>query len=205
VTAAALARDEFLQHGYALLPGLLPDRTRSFLHEYAIKSAAAGKLKPGDANMPDTPCSYGDPFMEALLDVLIPTVEAASGMQLHPTYSYYRVYKRGDRLAPHRDRPSCETSLSITLGYQADQPWPLWIEDSDGAHPVILRGGDGVLYKGIERSHWRDPFDGEHLVQVFLHYVDRRGPYSEWMFDRRKALAGTPIAAQILGRLQAGR
>jgi len=28
-----------------------------------------------------------------------------------------------------------------------------------------------------------------HLVQVFIHFADRRGPYREWRFDKRDWLA----------------
>jgi hypothetical protein len=36
--------------------------------------------------------------------------------------------------------------------------------------------------------HWREPFQGSRLVQVFLHYVDRNGPYADQRFDRRITL-----------------
>ena len=54
--------------------------------------------------------------MEALLETLLPRVEAESGMRLLPTYSYLRVYKRGDVLRRHTDRPACEMSVTLNLG-----------------------------------------------------------------------------------------
>src|SRR6202030_4784459 len=96
----------------------------SLLYRYAGKVTLLGVMDPGDNQVPNTPCSYGDPIMEGLLSKLMPTVEKASGLQVFPTYSYLRVYKDGDVLDRHTDRPSCEISLSLCLGYQASGPWP---------------------------------------------------------------------------------
>jgi alkylated DNA repair dioxygenase AlkB len=96
-----------------------------------------------------------------------------TGETLEPTYSYLRVYKNGDILHRHTDRNACEYSVSITLKReQADDIWPLCLE-TDEVHKVCLEEGDGLIYKGVENSHWRDKFDGERLAQVFLHYVRR--------------------------------
>src|ERR1043165_2766113 len=95
--------ESFTTTGYALLPNLVTERVRSFLYEYALKSAGAGKLKSGDSGVSETPCFYSDAFMEWLLEALLPDVELQSGLSLYPTYSYFRVYKHGDVLARHQD------------------------------------------------------------------------------------------------------
>jgi hypothetical protein len=44
------------------------------------------------------------------------------------------------------------------------------------------------VYRGCEVEHWREEFrapQGSYHVQVFLHYVDANGPYSEFKFDKR--------------------
>ena len=108
---------------------------------------------------------------------------------MFPTYSYFRKYKRDDELRKHKDGPSCEISVSLYLEYEAATPWPLWIDGHEAPAAVPLQPGDAMLYKGVECAHWREPFEGDHLVQVFLHYVDQRGPYAEWKYDKRKSLA----------------
>ena len=40
-----------------------------------------------------------------------------TGLNLKPTYSYWRLYKTGDVLKRHKDRPSCEVSTTLCLGY----------------------------------------------------------------------------------------
>ena len=52
----------------------------------------------------------------------------------------------------------------------------------------MLSPGDGLLYRGIDVFHWREPFQGNRLVQVFLHYVDRNGPHADQKFDGRITL-----------------
>jgi hypothetical protein len=171
-----------------VLRRLLEDRELSLLYRYAGKVALWDVMHPGDSQVANALCSYGDPIMEGLLSKLLPTVEKASGLRLFPTYSYFRVYQSGDVLGRHTDRPSCEVSLSLCLGYEAPAPWPILIEGPRGVVSVSLEAGDGLLYRGIECLHWRSPFEGSRLVQTFLHYVDQQGPYSQWKFDKRPSL-----------------
>lgn len=71
----------------------------------------------GDQQAPNSNSVYGDFLMESLLGMLLPKVEETTGLALSPTYSYYRVYKAGEELKEHCDRPACEVSLSLCLGY----------------------------------------------------------------------------------------
>jgi hypothetical protein len=164
------------------------DPLLGFLWRYAVARAEAGALHAGDHDVPGAACAYGDTVMEHLLERLRPAVEAVTGLQLYPTYSYLRVYRNGDELAAHQDRPACEISLSLNLGQEPAEPWPLWIRSRRGPEPVLLLPGDALLYRGIEREHWRERYPGVRLSQVFLHYVDQAGPHSGWRFDKRDGL-----------------
>jgi hypothetical protein len=188
----------FAKSGYALLRNLVPEALRSFLYEYALKTARNGRLQPGDSSVPGTPCCYSDPFMESFLEMLQPRIEANSGYKLYPTYSYFRVYKHGDILKRHEDRFSCEVSVTASLGYAAEEPWPIWMEVDGVAKSFSLEAGDALLYKGIAIPHWRDRFMGEHAVQTFLHYVDQDGPHRDWKYDKRKGLTTSPLVGRIM-------
>ena len=52
-----------------------------------------------------------------------------------------------------------------------------------------LNPGDMLIYKGNELEHWREPFEGDHCAQVFLHYnnVETQGA-EENLFDGRPHL-----------------
>ncbi len=216
-------RTAFEIQRFVVLPGLLPGGVLRVAHEHAVKRAAAVSLQTDqqDRQVPGTPAVYGDAVMERLMVQIQPLIERVADRALYPTYAYFRVYKHGDVLRPHRDRGACEMTLSVNLGAVPDTPWLLWIEDPDGRVDVSddragavagavggagdgegdgeavkpargiavdLHPGDAVLFRGIERTHWRDAYDGEAAVQLFLHYVDRDGPYREWKFDKRAHL-----------------
>lgn len=182
--AALFSRDR-----YVVLRSWLPGPQLLFTYRYVRKMAERGLMLPGDDQVPGTPCGYGDWVMDGLLSDLLPAIEKASGLHLFPTYAYFRVYKPGDILKIHKDRPSCEISVTLCLGYSAAAPWPIWIAGPNGRSVVSLKAGDGLLYRGTECEHWREPFEGDHQAQVFLHYVDRNGPCADWKYDKRPGLA----------------
>jgi len=189
MTPAAALAELFGRQRYAIWRSLLADDEVSRLYSYALLRARSGTMSLADAQVPQTPSAGGDFIMDGVLADLVPRVEQATGLEVFPTYSYFRVYKRGDVLARHTDRPACEVSLSVSLGFDADRAWPISIEGPLGAARVELNPGDALLYRGIECPHSRDAFDGESAAQLFLHYVDRHGPHAGWKFDKRPALA----------------
>ena len=144
----------------------------------------------GDTQIPNTYSHYADPVMETLLVKMLPVMKQNTGLDLIPTYSYARAYKKGDELKRHKDRPSCEISTTLNLG---GDPWPIFIEPSgetgkEGTK-VLLEVGDMLVYSGCELEHWREPFDGNICGQVFLHYNHVNGPFADKnKFDGRPML-----------------
>ena len=187
------ARRRFETDRYVALRSLIDNGLAAMLYGHIQRRAEVGNIPQSqsqgmDASLED----FADSLMEYVLKGVQPRVEELSGLKLFPTYSFFRLYRRGSTLRHHRDRPSCEISVSISLGPQLDTPWPLWISGPQGAKAVELAPGDALLYRGVECEHWRDRFEGEELAQVFLHYVDQDGPYSDYKFDRRPALGMGP-------------
>lgn len=180
---------QFQEFGFVVIPSLVTDRLAGTLFNYAVARAESGTMRT-DAQVPNTPSAYADPIMEELLGRLATWVEVVAHVSLYPTYSYFRVYKRGDTLKKHLDRPSCEFSMTLCLGYIAEMAWPLSVRNPKGTFSYALEPGDAVLYKGTEIEHWRDAFIGERVAQVFLHYVSQTGPYSEYRFDGRTNISG---------------
>lgn len=177
----------FAEQQYVLTRDCLEEPNLSLLYRYMCRRADIGSMKT-DARSPGAAASHGDLFIDGLLVDLLPFAEEVTALKLYPTYSYFRVYKQGDVLVKHRDRPSCEITLTLCLGYQAPGPWPLFLESPSGVVSIALHPGDGFFYRGTELTHWREPFPGDVAAQAFLHYVNRDGPYSEWKYDKRKAI-----------------
>jgi hypothetical protein len=178
----------FASDKYEALPAIVTIEEATFLRDYLLNRARRGKILRGDALVPEAPAGYGDVVFDTLLEKILPIVENSVGSPVFPTYSYFRLYGKGDRLPRHRDRPACEFSLTLALGYDPAPVWPFWIEAHGKPTAICLEAGAALLYRGTEVYHWRDDFEGNYAAQVFLHYVDQKGPYAEWKFDKRKAL-----------------
>jgi hypothetical protein len=152
-----------------------------------------------DKQVPGAHVKYSDLIMESLLLKLQPVIEENTGKKVYPTYSFYRIYRPGDSLHPHKDRPSCELSITISLGYDyknSEKKWPIYVE----GNAYILEPGDLVCYRGVDLEHWRDTLEvpeGSWHSQAFLHYVDSEGPYAEWKYDKRESL-GLPTKIEKL-------
>ena len=162
----------------------------------------------GDTQIPNTFSCYADHAMETLLMKVLPKMQQETGLQLVPTYSYARVYKKGDKLRRHSDRPSCEISCTLNLGGDS---WPIFIDgtgtksvvdefrevhkpNAPEGTKVLLEVGDMLVYSGCELEHWREPFEGNVCGQVFLHYNHVNGPFAEKnRFDKRPMLGIPPI------------
>jgi len=139
------------------------------------------------AQVENTYAHYSDVAMETLLLKCQPVMEKVTKLKLYPSYSYTRFYKKGDVLKRHTDRFSCEISTTMNLG---GDPWPIYLEPSGKAGQkgikIDLKPGDMLIYKGVDLEHWREKFQGDDCVQVFLHYNNRKTPGSkENMFDKR--------------------
>lgn len=182
----------FIQKKYAVITSILVGTELDRLYSYVLEAAARGQLSTNSDQVPNTPFAYGDELMEHLLESLRPRIEIETGIQLFSSYSYFRVYKSGDVLKKHVDRPACEISVTLSLGYEAEKPWAIWLRSEDGDVSIDLNPGDALLYQGTELIHWREPFDGSHAAQVFLHYVDKNGPHTAWKYDGRPALGMPP-------------
>jgi hypothetical protein len=143
---------------------------------------------------------YGQPKCEYIMADCLPKVEKLTGLRLLPTYTYMRVYGPGEILHQHQDRPSCEISVTINLGQSNDFNWPIWCADPDDLtirFPISVPQHSAMVYKGCAVPHWREelvtPKADDWQCQLFLHYVDRHGPYSYLAYDSREKLFIEPI------------
>jgi hypothetical protein len=147
-----------------------------------------------DKQIPETYSHYGDLVMETLLQKVKYRMEIETKLKLNETYSYARIYKKGDVLERHKDRYSCEVSATMNLG---GDRWPIFLEPSgeegEKGTSILLDQGDMLIYKGCELEHWREPFEGENCAQVFLHYNDAyHREAEENKYDRRPFLGLPP-------------
>ena len=208
----------FKKNKYQVLRNAISKDLAAFCYKYLQISAEAdhwmlnngvthsGNKLVGNFNDPQVPNSYAkyaDRVMETLLVDTIKVMQKKTGLRLVPTYSYCRLYRTGNILKRHKDRPSCEISTTLNLG---GDPWPILI-DPTGSDNVIdeyknihkpgapkgvevnLKPGDMLIYSGCELEHWREPFQGKLCGQVFLHYNHADGRFAKTnLYDKRPML-----------------
>ena len=176
--------DLFARQKYAVWVSCLKEPQLSLLYKYTCSRAVSGSMKENEI-APGASAAAGDCFIDGLLMDLLPLAEHITNLKLFPTYSYFRVYRRGDSLLNHTDREACEISVSLCLGFEAAGRWPIILDNTSTITPIDLNPGDALFYRGIECPHWREPLAGDRVAQAFLHYVDQNGPYAEWKYDKR--------------------
>ena len=146
----------------------------------------------GDGQVDNSFCLYGDAVFDLLLTKVKPVMERETKCKLIETYSYARVYHKGNELKKHKDRESCKISTTMNLG---GDPWEIHLElKNKKTKSFELNPGDMLIYKGDKFVHWREPFEGNVCGQVFLHYNDAKDLTNK--FDGRAHL-GLPKNIRI--------
>ncbi len=181
----------FKKNKYQVIKGAISKELADFCYQYFLNKRTVARYLFdekyisqfteyfgvwNDQQIPETYSHYSDIVMETLLQKVKPIMEKESGVKLTETYSYARIYKKGDELKRHKDRYSCEISTTMHLG---GDNWSIFLEPSgeegkDGIE-VKLEVGDMLMYRGCDLEHWREPFTGENCGQVFLHYNNASG------------------------------
>ena len=164
---------------------------------------------------------YWHPQYRRIHSLIRKKIEKEIGRDLYNTYYYDRYYFPGQALQNHADRDACEISVSIHISTNLpdDQKnWDIHIKTPDTymddkktavlvpgeQRSVVLNPGDGMVYKGCERPHWRDAMPGTpkgkktkklfgkkveteyYYHQIFFHYVLQDGERAHCAWDKSR-------------------
>ena len=178
---------EFSERGYAFVADFLDPEITELAYRYGMLhfKVGGGKKCEGEHGARE---EYSNSLMETLLEMSTPRMEAIVGVQLWPAYSFFRLYEKGMSFPKHRDRSSCEYSVSVCLGRDGAEDWPLFANGT----PVPCPPGGGAVYRGCEVEHWREPLAGNHQLQLFLHYVDKNGVWRDVCRYDGRPMLGVP-------------
>ena len=189
-------RDAGLVHLKRLMT---PDAARSLAAEL-VERRSRGQLS-ADGSVRGAWAAYADPIFQILLLRTQPILERIVAADLYPTYSYARVYERGNDLPSHVDREACEVSVSLALGAEGEHRWPFCVEYGGAVYEVELEPGDAVVYLGHDCRHWRGALEADWSAHVFLHYVFADGLFTDFKFDQRPAakVQGSGVRVQGSG------
>ena len=209
---------DFKKDKYLIIKNIISKDLAQFLYNYLIIKRQVYHtmtefryLSPFDesyGNMNDPQLSntwscYGDTAMDTVLLRCQEKIEKETKLKLIPTYSYTRLYKKGDVLERHKDRFSCEVSTTLYLG---GSTWPIYVDtnpktgifigkkDEDGRSTYIpgktkgkkidLDQGDLLVYYGCDLEHWREPLKKKECAQVFFHFNTPKSKHKN-LFDGR--------------------
>lgn len=153
------------------------------LYQFLINSKHLATM---DSQVPGAGAFYNNIELSKMQIKSLPKMEEETGLKLYPTYVYARIYNPTSTLTKHRDRPACEISVTVNIGYDGDYSWPIFIQDFAGNdHEVTLGPGDGLIYHGCELTHWRNPADERvnNHAQTFIHFIRQDGQFENYIFD----------------------
>ena len=168
---------------YKLIKNFLTQEEIDIAKKYFTMKHRVNFTEFDESQMATSTCDsywYGDPFAESLLLTKLKKMQEECGLELNPTYAFARVYTYLATLDKHKDRPSCEISVTVMIGSSGEK-WPIYMDGKE----LHLNPGDAAIYLGCEVEHWREEFKGDWHSQVFLHYVDKNGPYASHIADGR--------------------
>jgi len=198
----------FKTNKYTVLKNVISTELAEFVYKYFLNKRNVARflfdqkyISPfteyfgvwNDRQVPNTYSHYGDIVMDTLLQEVKPVMEKHTKLKLSETYSYARIYKKGDVLARHKDRYSCEISTTLNLGGDS---WPIYLDptgkEKQAGVKVDLDPGDMLIYSGCELEHWREEFKGKNCGQVFLHYNKANSKNAKKNYLDKRPLLGTP-------------
>jgi hypothetical protein len=213
---------DFEKNGYMVARKFFDDTTIALLQTYfdfkyrfinfneanriaANKSVMKNSVQDQSEDVASSFMFYADLLIESVH--LNYNIKASELMRedLTPTYSFARIYERGDPLIPHTDRAACEISATCPILTCEEIPSTVYISDYKFDYlslksrrytieeiekrgdytEVNLYPGDALFYNGCERYHWRKPLADDYLFQFFMHYVRTDGLHKEWAYDKR--------------------
>ena len=118
----------FEQNGYVVLKDALSKEQCDALTKYMFNLLEQGKLVK-DSQCPLSDAVYGDIVFDNLLQKFAKPIGDSVGRNLLPTYTYARIYRPGEILKRHKDRPACEISATLTLGFDSKPIWPIFFDE----------------------------------------------------------------------------
>ena len=206
--------DQFEKDGYLVVKDLW-DSEELFRPIPELRGSASywGKkldqftYKPIESQVEGSFSTYWHPQYRQIHSGIRLKLEKIIGSKLYNTYYYDRFYFTDQELKIHTDRDACEISVTVHISSNLEQPWPIWIKTPNSEEKigeersVILSPGDGMIYKGCERPHWRNKMPEKfrktwygrkikdndvYYHQVFFHYVLANGSRVEFTNDMAK-------------------
>jgi len=166
----------FQENSYVPIGRLIHPYHLAALRRYYRYLMRNGKLRLGDGQAPRRYVAHNETLARFFHLQMTAVVAVIVEEHVKPSYVYLGSYLGGEKLGKHTDREQCEFSISLCLDFSPEPAretgWPLYLDTKAGKVTVHQAIGDGLLYRGRELAHYRDPLpQGNTSTSVFFHYV----------------------------------
>lgn len=165
------------ERGYTSVAGLIPPFHIGAIRRYYRYHTRAGSFTLGDDQVERRHVAHNEGAARFFHCQLSSAVSDIARTIVRPSYSYLAAYESGSVLERHTDREQCEYSITMCIDAtpepDAQVPWPIQLDVSDGALRIWQHLGDALLYRGRYLPHYRDCLpEGYTSTSLLLHYVD---------------------------------
>jgi len=162
---------------FAVVPHLIPPFHLGAMRLHYRRQIRMGNFILGDEQVTRRFAAHDDPLSRFVQAQLTRAISEIIGRPIKPTYTYFIAYQGGALLASHRDRRSCEYSVTLLVDATPEpheqSPWPFQIQTESGKSSVWQYIGEAVFYRGRSNSHWRDRLKEDHTSSsLLMHFVD---------------------------------
>ena len=175
-----LARVNFKRQAYVKIEDIISSKQQLTLQRHMRELVSHHYFGPlNDGQVERRMGIHNESVTAALHLRLTKLVGLITGEDLKPSYAYLGCYLDGAELKPHTDRPQCQFNLSIVFDISDEQgqmpePWPIFLKKNNKTTAVNLSIGSGLLYRGTELEHWREPLPkGQRAIVCFYHFVQK--------------------------------
>ena len=175
-----LARVNFKRQAYVKIEDIISSKQQLTLQRHMRELVSHHYFGPlNDGQVERRMGIHNESVTAALHLRLTKLVGLITGEDLKPSYAYLGCYLDGAELKPHTDRPQCQFNLSIVFDISDEQgqmpePWPIFLKKNNKTTAVNLAIGSGLLYRGTELEHWREPLPkGQRAIVCFYHFVEK--------------------------------
>lgn len=204
------SRQFFKQNGFLIIknifdPDLMYSEVPEEIGQYNYYGSIDKYCHISEENqVPGSIARYNHPQYKTIHSQIRLKLESVLGEKLYNTYYYDRFYFPGQKLTRHKDRDSCEISVSVQISKTNKDPWPFCLETLYGQEVSCnLEDGWGLVYMGCDVEHWREPLVPTHNKikkffdrskkdlskdyhhQIFFHYVRANGLRSHFANDQK--------------------
>ena len=176
---------------------------RNFLDPHLVKFLASYYRRGGVDKVGVTSTDWtsrnakGDACADTLMYMIRSAVEENTGLELLPTYSFMRDYKKGDTLGRHKDGAANQVSFNVCIARDID--WELGFGDGETETLVVMEPGDAVIYQGFNLDHWREKYQGKSQIQVIVGFIIKDGEFDAHKFYGRPEPLYIPTSVKRAG------